>query len=520
LPFTRQVGHCQRPLSGREECPSAKLVGVEAVVQEAVSTILHELSYRTVRVPPLMCTRLHRGGKTTTLYLIFDQLKIHNICPIFITFSNNGPNSFQLRPNESQREAILRLIAVQLIDLSNIDPTHVICNEKELDRYLQDQPVVLIIDELGALSSPIDHDARRMLREVFLDKPNRYLLFSSCVPLDVDPPVSRFLPPLSNVMNARDCIVLGFSPCLDLAQLRDMSPSCAALNPCGVAYYGGIPSLIFSVQTMHFAPRQRFEKLFPRGGSLNQKFSLFLSSVYDGNLRPELRQIEEFGILSAPGRITWPLCYIGCIFSAILLERETDFITRNIDELLTHSSLLADTSKHWECIVNIALALYCYRCVLCCGLAEYIPRSSDRSLDATIEVECCYLPEEYHTLDSAVQYIINRPGISNNALVVLAPMYARFPDFDLLIIRRTSTTNMKINGYQMKLSRSDPKRDLPAGVNRGYLMRGDPPEQSSLRRGWSYLGSDAISELLGYSLRLMAPTTWPSFPSAADDCFD
>jgi hypothetical protein len=66
-----------------------------------------------------------------------------------------------------------------------------------------------------------------------------------------------------------------------------------------------IPSLIFSVQTLTFYPSK-----------LNRSYVeealakiIFLLSLSDGNLKPELRQIEEFGLhwvnfigISAPVR--------------------------------------------------------------------------------------------------------------------------------------------------------------------------------------------------------------------------
>ena len=360
-----------------------------------------------------------------------------------------------------------------------------------------------------------------MLRQLFLDKPNRYLVFSSHIPLDVDPQASRFLQSSSHPASARECLVMDFSACLDVGLLRTMSPECSGLNPCEVAFYGGIPSLIYSVQTLYFNPQVRFRRKFCQGslGKNSALFSLFVSSLYDGNLRPEFCPFEEFGILTPYSQITWPLCYIGCILSAFLLAPQTHFITSNINALSTHSSLIA-TGKDWECIINIALALHCHRYVLCNELGECIPRISDCTLDLTVEVAFCSLPGEYHTLDSAVHYITYRSDISQNSLIVLAPTYAAFPDFDLLVIRRTSAKNMIIYGYQIKLGRSYPKRDLPSGVACGYLIRGDPPQQSSLRRGWSYLGSDAIASLLDCSLRSMTPTHWPPIPSTADDCFD
>jgi hypothetical protein len=108
---------------------------------------------------------------------------------------------FHTRASIGSSVHILRLIGVQLIDASNIDPTRVICD----DRYLQDKPVVLIIDELNDLSAPIDHDAGRMLREVFLDKPNRHLVFGSHI----------YSSECGSPSISLSSLVMDFSPCLE-----------------------------------------------------------------------------------------------------------------------------------------------------------------------------------------------------------------------------------------------------------------------------------------------------------------
>jgi hypothetical protein len=53
-----------------------------------------------------------RGGKTTILEHLFEQLKkTAEINPVYINFNGN----FKLKPGESHSEAILYLIAEQLV---------------------------------------------------------------------------------------------------------------------------------------------------------------------------------------------------------------------------------------------------------------------------------------------------------------------------------------------------------------------------------------------------------------------
>jgi hypothetical protein len=291
VPFTRDIRVCQRPQFGGEACPTSKLVGANDSVETAVSIIRYELRHQTScisQVPPLLCSRLAGGGKTTLLYLIFDALKQSDIFPIFITF--DGSSTFQSRVGESQAQAILRMIALELIDTGDFDPRCLVCNEKALDEYLGSLPVVLIIDNLNALASPVDQEAARMLRMLFLDRQNRYLVFSSQTPINVDQKDSHFGSSTSIHPNARGCHVLGFSPCLDLTLLQNMSPSCSDLNPAEVSLYGGIPSLIYSVKNAHreITPScERIQlKLQPRKlGSNASLLSSFVASLLDGVIR-------------------------------------------------------------------------------------------------------------------------------------------------------------------------------------------------------------------------------------------
>jgi hypothetical protein len=335
------------------------------LVATSIDTIVLELRMNTdpaggYRVPPLLCSRLARGGKTTLLCLIFDALKQCNIFPIFVTF--NGSSNFQSREGESQTQAILRSIALQLVDTAALDPRCLVCDEKALDEYLGNMPVVLIIDELNARAAPVDEDAGRMLRQLFLDKCNRYLVFSSHVPMNLESnALTRYMSSNSISASLRGCHVISFSPCLDMTLLRRMSPSCSSLSPAEVAVYGGIPSLIYSVKVLReMSPSVRIHRKLPPGalGSNKTMFAHFVASLLDGFRREELKDFDEYGILTHADRITWPLCYVEHLLLAFELDSEIRFMVTNIQSLYTHASSV-ETGKDWECLVNLAVALRC-----------------------------------------------------------------------------------------------------------------------------------------------------------------
>jgi hypothetical protein len=138
------------------------------------------------RVPPLVVSRLARGGKSTFLRLLFDRLKEQGYVPIVINF--NG--SFARRPGESNLEAVLRLICIQLLPVGSWDPSTVVCNQQYLLKYISDncnnRKIVLLIDELNVLGVPLDNATSVMLKEHFLDKTGYFLVFSTHVALDLE----------------------------------------------------------------------------------------------------------------------------------------------------------------------------------------------------------------------------------------------------------------------------------------------------------------------------------------------
>lgn len=156
---------------------------------------------------------------------------------MFITF--NDLTGFRLRDGESQHDAILRLIAAQLVTVTGKrvrkQLQRIICDEDALDEYIGDKPFVLLVDELNALASP--------------------LVFTSHIPLSVDFSACA----KSSSVSARGACTVPFMPCLNIEALRDMSEKCGSLTPAEVMSYGGIPSLIYSVKVAgETTPEERF----------------------------------------------------------------------------------------------------------------------------------------------------------------------------------------------------------------------------------------------------------------------
>jgi hypothetical protein len=169
----------------------------------------------TYRVPPLVLSRLGRGGKTNMLQLIFNELKKNeNVAPIFISFNGN----FQRFPGESDEDCILRLIAVQFIDLPRTEESKRYNFQFEKSEVLEHlaqsaggRSIVLIIDELNSLRTPpIGNTGAFLLRKEFLDKCGRYLVFSTHVEMNLDSVIDEGLGTISTTPSIRGFYSLDF----------------------------------------------------------------------------------------------------------------------------------------------------------------------------------------------------------------------------------------------------------------------------------------------------------------------
>ena len=127
---------------------------MERVVDEAVATINMHLN-ELVKVPPLMLSRLASGGKTLTLYRIFEKLRQQNINVMFISFNDSGGTKFERQPGESDKQAIMRAIASQLMDCNANDKRHLQVDEAKLLQVLAGQELVLLVDDLHILGESL-----------------------------------------------------------------------------------------------------------------------------------------------------------------------------------------------------------------------------------------------------------------------------------------------------------------------------------------------------------------------------
>ena len=363
---SKSVSQCGNIISTDSACNH--LIDITISITEAMRIITGQVgkcgaSSGDYRVPPLLIfSRLARGGKSTFLRLLFDALKTDGFAPIIITF--NGP--FVRRTGESNCDAILRLIAIQLLP-DAVNKLNVVCDQDYLFDYISShcdgKNIVLLIDELNALSVPLDADAAAMLKNYFLDRVGYYLVFTTHVHLDLD-----LMANVNAQVSSRGFKTVHLPISINTTELGTMSDDCKSLTPVEVAFFGGIPSLIFSVKSLHeMSPEERFDQQPIDIATLDYEdvVSHFLDEVFSGIRKSRESKFRKFDMFSSvmmdernDTKIIWPLCYIACICK---LSGGKYGIFRRLHLLIqVHFSaymLKTESGLDWEIIVQVAIVL-------------------------------------------------------------------------------------------------------------------------------------------------------------------
>lgn len=229
----------------------------------------------TLRKPPLVISRMARGGKTTLLQGIFDALKRDgdSYYPMIISF--NESSGFQRLQNETSLHALLRLISSQLLTSppssasasasSLSSPSSPPISSMEMIQHINEEiqrkqgRFILLIDEINRLGLPLDVTASDFLKKHFLDPLNFYLVVTSHVLFDIDTQI----PTLTTVLSGgsyREYKTVPLPLSFDLNQYHLMSPICTDITPAEISLYLGIPSLLYSQRMGNFSPKRRVER--------------------------------------------------------------------------------------------------------------------------------------------------------------------------------------------------------------------------------------------------------------------
>ena len=527
MPFTKKIEDCELPIS--EAWQPVNLVDVDTTVNECVLVVQEQTNRATnlvQRKPPLCLSRLARGGKTTILMTLFDRLKMSNddpegftYMPVYINF--NG--EFERFVGESDKEAILRLIAMQLIDTEGLrSDQRIVCDENELKAFINSsikatgRRFVLLIDELNKLSYPPDAAAAKLLRTAFLDPKNRYLVFSTHLPVNVDP--VNFIGGTSG--RGIKCVDMPESFNLDAIQA--IAPCFNAVTQTEIALCGGIPSLIYCMK-IESGGKGTIDSKFHTATAIwdLQKWShetrrdllaAFLSTVINGLIAPV--EFQTFSTASEDS-FKFPLIYIGKILQYLnipLKYKSVNAIVGLISKNLPVHSTLAGSGKDWEAIVNIAILLQCASSQINKSPLSIFGESFDR-----VEfVKCEVLPPQTKTLESAHIGILDKMAKARPGTVcVFSPSYASFPTFDgFVVYKEYHDSALTIIAHQEKAGRPRSWNPaLPPWVTTAVMICGDPPKKSrktTTNKNCKFLIKRDVEELLGYSLAPLLQANWES----------
>ena len=453
--FVVDLTHCKPP---GDDVYRKGLVDIAPCVRACFQQVQIWLPQKTAgqRVPPAMLSRCMRGGKTTLLYRIFRVLRKTGFNPIFVSFS--GGNSDQtIRQLERERDSIETLtrgIAVAVMKTKPADVTTVQCSREVLQDYLDKMSnVVLLIDELNVLLKPGCADQHKsvgeFVRAQFLDRKGRFFVFSTHFAVTAG--IQELLG--IGVGSVRDAIPIRMPKSFSLDKLRSMHPDCQSLTGCQVAFYSGIPSLIYTVMTN---PSFDFEARFrdiPKPPVDSNLIESFLEEFFTGARRDERSPLRLFDSLteysnsSAEGpRLRWVLGYAGLMCNWIAKFCIDDYkvfqaVARKISELKVDQQRIG-SGKDWEDITQIAILMRCLH-------AKYTHQPHALlGLDGPdLNPRTCptiYVQEFLgKTIFDATQKWEERSRTAKYPHVaVIIPTHNSFNKFDSVLIHRQSATDM------------------------------------------------------------------------------
>eukprot|EP01033_Poteriospumella_lacustris_P016295 gene16295-11651_t len=530
--FAKPVSECVN--SFNVEFDRHRFVDLDRVADDCLTIVRNQLTLETPhadRVPPLVLMRFARGGKTSTLAKVFDLLKqqCSDIHPIAISFNGNAPAAFRRRVGETQAQSILRLIAAQLGDYTPEQALRLVVDREALDRHLGDHHhnVVLLLDELNNLGAPLDADAAALLREMFLDRAGRFLVFSSHFPVAIegnDVMASDFLGRAQcapNPASGRGVSMVNMSLGSTLQELRDMSTACEALTEQKAAWLAYIPSLIYI--TMNNTGRRSVVTPSTRVAQMNitvdtgsqldvlQKFVMELRS---GRRDPLVARY--YGALASVGadlRVSYPLCYVKEILAQLSDDAAVTTLLEILNKLesqlgITHSGLA------WECTVQVAiilqmLAAHWFGWVGPFGL---VPTGTKPALAfRTLPGECDSLQNARTRMNDMIA------AYTVPTLIYVGSANARYPEVEGFVAYTDGrSSSVKIVGFQMKSADVKPRRGINTRLIHGgaVLIRGRARAKRPRepKAGWTYMTSAQVRGFLGNSLLLAMPREWLQDP--------
>eukprot|EP01062_Namystynia_karyoxenos_P028641 TRINITY_DN21678_c0_g1_i1.p1 TRINITY_DN21678_c0_g1~~TRINITY_DN21678_c0_g1_i1.p1 ORF type:complete len:631 (+),score=210.70 TRINITY_DN21678_c0_g1_i1:61-1893(+) len=502
---------CPKP----DDSEKKVLIRIDECIKECVGVVSEhcpEVTSAFGRVPPLMLSRCARGGKTTALCKLFDRLE-GGRNPVFISFNGDALRfTCSDKEGETLLDRLIRAIAWSLAmhsdrckELESAEDVR--CDKDTLIGYLQEKKVVLLIDELNVLLNrgadmAQAHAVGKFLRSEFLDKADKYLVFTTHFPIDtlLTTVIGR------GESSKRTVRVVNLPQAAEKWEDMKLMAGCDRLTKSKAAYYAFIPSLIFECLDRGFDISLRFCDFWrevdcePRMATLRKHF---LSEFFDGVriVDSPLRDFDALTVYSKDAHVQWVLGYAGKLCAKL---GWTD-----VSELIKKLDVYSDDSKTgraWEFIVSICIALRCYQAMLC-KVTPHQMLGFPEGLELK-DFSVRWIPDNYDNTKDALKWW---KGVKKEIFPrasLLVPVVSDFNVVDCLLVCETGSECV-VTGFQQKEGRGLPTESPPSGV-RGVVLRGRAPEKAASPKSdrlkpWEYVGAEDVRDFLGVSLGMLCP---------------
>jgi hypothetical protein len=288
-------------------------------------------------------------------------------------------------------------------------------------------------------------------------------------------------------------------------ELQPMGDNCSGLTHGVVAYYGGIPSLVYAAKNLFEQPRDRFERECINVTDAERETVLhhFLDEMFSGiHTHASVRRFDMFSTLVAEAqesKVRWPPCYIACILQQVNLPT-SNRAAEMLNSFPVHATK-SPSALAWIVSVQVAIFL---RCVLHMYTGSGIPfiRSSNAVRPT---VEHLRVPGNIQSLDALLEFTQQEDLRVDNTVVLYTFAFFKFPLINGLLVLTTSNSRTCV-GLQMTEGNDYPSQSPPEWIEKCYLIRGRVPLSSYKKKiGWHYMSADEVTGLLGYSLRSLYP---------------
>lgn len=494
-------------------CPAERQLHIAESIKYAMEQI--EIGKDLVtKTSPLIYSRTSRGGKTTFLQHLFEALS-EQYCPIAISFNYSCNHKFKSTdtPKTKLLKAIASCFVHESVDLSacNITEASILAHIEKAPK-----PMILLIDELNSLKYPLDEETSMFLKENFLDKRNRYLVYTTHLFMEVDDPTM-----VATTWHYRDMKIISPSECFNVKEMKKL-PGCEAVTSAEVALYGGIPSLVYSVKNKLFSPEERFIFFFQRNLRLSEiekreMFKDFVECIISGGPTNSLQLFEKFASGGKGYRLKFPLCYLKYICK---LLQGNGMISSLIDFFLDTSETVTDRrEKELKKIFEMAILFQGFNLISGRGDGPFGISQGFSPIREPYAVEHFFLPIQAANVDkleAARSFIMSKLSTRNincTTFYLFSPQDDQFPIFDGFICFRRALADPIIYAYRIKTTTStfDHPKGIEDWIDQGIFICGEAPVvtiQRSLSQFWLKASPAGIKRLLGYSLRDLMPLYW------------